>query len=136
VRRDVRARPPRLQPVAGAGVRLCVVRRHGGRGAVERLCLQVPGAGKRGWEGEGEGREGVAASTADSPNPRAPRVFSLTHHLSLSHTKPPSQAGFWHMGTIIACVSLACLVIYWPAWGGVFIRPTPYAVRFSFLVCV
>jgi hypothetical protein len=39
------------------------------------------------------------------------------------------QNGYWHMGTIMSIVSLLCLIITWPAWGGIFIKPTPYAVR-------
>lgn len=43
--------------------------------------------------------------------------------------KSQAQNGFWHMGAIIASVSLACLIIYWPAWGGILIKPTPYATE-------
>ena len=39
------------------------------------------------------------------------------------------QANYLHLGIIIAAVSLTCLVISWPAWGGIFIPPRPFATE-------
>lgn len=101
-------------------------------------CFLPPGSsGPPGRGGGGEsGLRAAGEAAAVAPTNPIPRAARARHCVLFRSPAPPpsrplptQQSNYLNLGIIITIVSFTCLVISWPAWGGMFLPPKPYAVR-------
>ena len=101
-------------------------------------CFLPPGSsGPPGRGGGGEnGLRAAGEAAAVAPTNPIPRAARACHRVLFRSPAPPpsrplptQQSNYLNLGIIITVVSFTCLIISWPAWGGMFLPPKPYAVR-------
>ena len=77
----------------------------------------------------GPGRTHTHTLDRPLPHPLSPPSPLPPTSLPFFCPTPFTQSNYKDLGIIISAVSATCLAIYWPAWGGMFIPPRPYATE-------